>query len=137
MAKVIYSAEQLKALRTNPNVKKCSEKSITYAPGFKQLAIKQYYEEGLSPRQIFLKGGFDLTTLGQDKPENCLKLWRRIYRTKGLAVLASDIDPRGKNRLGKKKPKYDEADPEYLKAKIAYLEAENDFLRKLKTKPNN
>lgn len=135
MARVIYSAAQLKCLRGNPNVKKCSERSITYAPSFKQQAVRQYYEEGLSPRQIFLQAGFDLATVGQHKPENCLKLWRKIYKTKGLAALTSDIDQRGKNRKGKKKPKFDDTDPEYLKAKIAYLEAENDFLRKLKTKP--
>lgn len=137
MAKVIYSAEQLKALRGNPNVKRCSERSITYASSFKQKAVKQYYEEGLSPRQIFLQAGFNLATLGQYKPKACLKLWRKIYKVKGLAVLGSEVDPRGKNRKGKNKPKYDESDPEYLKVKIAYLEAENDFLRKLKTKPNN
>jgi transposase-like protein len=137
MAKVIYSAEEIKALRSNPNVKKCSERSITYSPTFKQRAIKQYYEEGLSPNQIFIQAGFDLSALGKDKPKACLKLWRRIYRAKGLSALATDIDPRGKNRLGKKKSKYDESDSEYLKVKIAYLEAENAFLRKLKTKPNN
>ena len=132
---MIYSEDHLRQLRDNPNVKRCSSKSITYAPAFKQRAVKQYYEEGLSPRQIFLKAGFDLQVLGKHKPKDCLKLWKRIYKAKGLATLASDIDPRGKNRLGKKKPKYDENDPDYLKAKIAYLEAENDFLRKLKTKP--
>ncbi len=130
-----YSEDQLRQLQDNPNVKRCSSKSITYAPAFKQRAVKQYYEEGLSPRQIFLKAGFDLQVLGKHKPKDCLKLWKSIYKTKGMEVLASDTDPRGKNRLGKKKPKYDENDPEYLKAKIAYLEAENDFLRKLKTKP--
>jgi transposase len=132
---MIYSEDHLRQLRDNPNIKRCSSKSITYAPAFKQRAVKQYYEEGLSPRQIFLKAGFDLQVLGKHKPKDCLKLWKRIYKAKGLATLASDIDPRGKNRLGKKKPKYDENDPDYLKAKIAYLEAENDFLRKLKTKP--
>lgn len=133
MAKVIYSAGQLRDLRANPNVKKCSEKSITYSPAFKQKAVKQYYEEGLSSRQIFLQAGFDLATLGQHKPKACLKLWRRIYKTKGLASLQTD--PRGTNRLGKKQSKFDESSPEYLKAKVAYLEAENAFLRKLKTKP--
>lgn len=137
MAKVIYSAEQLKVLRGNPNVKRCSERSITYASAFKQKAVKQYYEEGLSPRQIFLQAGFNLAMLGQYKPKACLKLWRKIYKVKGMAVLGSEVDPRGRNRKGKKKSKYDESDPKYLKVKIAYLEAENDFLRKLKTKPNN
>jgi len=130
-----YSEDHLRQLRDNPNVKRCSSKSITYAPAFKQRAVKQYYEEGLSPRQIFLKAGFDLQVLGKHKPKDCLKLWKSIYKAKGLATLASDIDPRGKNRLGKKKPKFDEGNPSYLKAKIAYLEAENAFLRKLKTKP--
>lgn len=133
MSKVIYSAEQLRGLRANPHVKKCSERSITYAPAFKQQAVRQYYEEGLSPRQIFLQAGFDLATVGQYKPENCLKLWRKIYRSKGPDALLRD--PRGSNRAGKKKPKFDERDPEYLRVKIAYLEAENAFLRKLKTKP--
>ena len=130
-----YSEDHLRQLRDNPNVKRCSSKSITYAPAFKQRAVKQYYEEGLSPRQIFLKAGFDLQVLGKYKPKNCLRLWKGIYKAKGLATLVSDIDPRGKNRLGKKKTKFDESDPNYLKAKIAYLEAENNFLRKLKTKP--
>jgi hypothetical protein len=73
--------------------------------------------------------------LGKGKPKACLRQWRKVYHAKGTPALASDIDPRGRNRKGKKKPKYDESDPEYLKVKIAYLEAENAFLRKLKTKP--
>jgi hypothetical protein len=132
MSKVIYSAGQLKALRGNPNVKKCSERSITYSPAFKQEAVRQYYEEGLSPNQVFARAGFDLLTVGKHKPKACLKLWRRIYKGKGLVGLQTD--PRGTNRLGKKKLKYDDSDPEYLKVKIAYLEAENAFLRQLKTK---
>lgn len=102
-----YSEDHLRQLRGNPNVKRCSSKSITYAPAFKQQAVKQYYEEGLSPRQIFLKAGFDLQVLGKYKPKDCLRLWKDIYKAKGLATLASDIDPRGKNRLGKKKTKFD------------------------------
>lgn len=133
MTKVIYTAEQLKRLRTNPNVKKCSERSITYTSAFKQQAMRQYYEEGLGPSQVFMRAGFDLATIGKHKPDNCLKRWRKTYKSKGPAALL--VDPRGSNRTGKKAPKFDERDPEYLKAKIMYLEAENDFLRKLKTKP--
>ena len=124
-----YSEDHLRQLRNNPNVKRCSSKSITYAPAFKLRAIKQYYEEGLSPRQIFIKAGFDLEVLGKYKPKDCLKLWKSIYKAKGVTALASDVDPRGKNRLGKKKSIFDESDPSYLKAKISYLEAENNFLR--------
>ncbi len=50
MSKRIYLLEQLKALRGNSNVAKCSSKSITYSKEFKLKAVKAYYEEGQSPR---------------------------------------------------------------------------------------
>ncbi len=135
MERTIYTPEQIKELLANPNVDSCSPKSITYNKGFKLLAIKQYYEEGLSPRTIFKKAGFDLAALGKYKPENCLKLWRKVYQNKGEAGLAEEL--RGKNSSGRKKRPNNPNDPDYLKAKIAYLEAENDFLKKLKTKTNH
>lgn len=134
MAKIRYTTEQLRILRANPSVKRCSERSITYAPAFKQQAVKQYYEQGLSPKRIFLQAGFDLAVLGEHKPKECLKLWRKVYKSKGLEGLR--VDPRGSNRKGKEKLK-DGDNLDYLKTKIAYLEAENAFLKQLKTKPNS
>jgi transposase len=132
MEKIIYSPEQLKALRDNPNVAKCSNKSITYSKEFKLKAIRQYYEEGLGPNEIFAQAGFNLSVIGRKKPKSCLRDWRSIYKTKGQKELLKEN--RGKS--GGRRLKIQESDdPEYLKAKIAYLEAENDFLRKLKTKP--
>ena len=135
MERTIYTPDQIKTLLENPNVARCSPKSITYSKTFKLLAIKEYYAEGLSPTAIFQRAGFDLNTLGEYKPENCLKLWRKVYRKRGEAGLSEE--QRGKNSsVRNKKPKNPD-DPEYLKAKIAYLEAENDFLKKLKTKTNH
>jgi transposase len=134
MNRAIYSAEQIKALLTNPNVAKCSSKSVSYRKEFKVRAVKEYYEQGLGPNGIFLKAGFDLNVLGRDKPKNCLKLWRKIYKTKGEEGL--NIEARGKN--GGRRPKDKEStDLEYLQTKITYLEAENNFLRNLKTKTKN
>ncbi len=134
MEKVSYSPEQLHILGNNPNVAKCSSKSITYSKEFKLRAVKQYYEEGLGPTEIFQKAGFDLHIIGRQKPKSCLKRWRNIYKSKGHKELLQDN--RGKQG-GRKSKAREPDDPEYLQAKIAYLEAENDFLRKLKTKPNN
>jgi transposase-like protein len=132
MEKIIYSPEELKALRSNPNVAKCSSRSITYSQEFKLRAVKQYHEEGLGPTEIFLKAGFDLNAIGRSKPKSCLKDWRNIYKSKGQNELLQE----NRGKQGGRKPKAPESeDPDYLKAKIAYLEAENDFLRKLKTKP--
>jgi len=124
-----FNQEQIKQLLQNQNVIKCSKTSITYSPAFKTRAVKEYYEEGNSPNTIFQQAGFDLRVIGRGKPKACLKRWRSIYKAKGETGLHRET--RGKY----KKPK--EAVPEstnYLKAKIAYLEAENDFLRNLKTK---
>lgn len=132
MERSIYLPEQIKALLANPNVVKCSDKAITYSKKFKLQAIKDYYEQGLGPNAIFVKAGFDLSILGKDKPKNCLKLWRKVYKTKGEKGL--NTESRGKN--GGRRPKDKQsADVEYLQTKVAYLEAENAFLRKLKTKP--
>ena len=87
----------------------------------------------MSPNAIFHNAGFDLQVLGKDKPENCLKRWRKTYKAQGEAGL--QVERRGKNSSGRRR-KGDQSDKEYLKAKIAYLEAENAFLRKLKTKTN-
>lgn len=132
MERIIFSPEQVKILQVNSNVVKCSSKAITYNKKFKLQAVKDYYEQGLGPNTIFERAGFDLKLLGKDKPKDCLKRWRKVFKTKGEKALATE--GRGKN--GGRKPKSKEsADIEYLQTKIAYLEAENDFLRKLKTKP--
>lgn len=131
MDRTIYSAEQIKVLLDNPNVAKCSSKSVAYSKKFKIRAVKEYYEQGLGPNAIFQKAGFDLNVLGRDKPKNCLKLWKRIYKAKGEEGLSTES--RGRN--GGRRPKDKEStDLEYLQTKIAYLEAENNFLRNLKTK---
>ncbi|PIR96090.1 MAG: hypothetical protein COT92_02910 [Candidatus Doudnabacteria bacterium CG10_big_fil_rev_8_21_14_0_10_42_18] len=134
MDRVIYSAEQIKALLINPNVAKCSSKSVSYRKEFKVRVVKEYYEQGFGPNAIFQKAGFDLNIIGRDKPKNCLKLWRKIYKAKGEQGL--NTESRGRN--GGRRPKDKEsADIEYLQTKIAYLEAENIFLRNLKTKTKN
>ena len=129
----MYTKDQLKALKANTNVSKCSSKSITYSKEFKVRAVKAYYQEGQSPNMIFLGGGFDLNVIGRGKPKDCLKEWRNIYKSKGEDGLLTEN--RGRNRW--KKPRGDDLDVEYLQTKIAYLEAENNFLRNLKTKTKN
>ena len=42
MSKNIYNEFQIKELEKNPNVLSASEKSISYSPGFKLKAVKEY-----------------------------------------------------------------------------------------------
>jgi len=127
MSKNTYSLDQIRMLLKNQNINNCTSKSITYTNEFKARAVQEYYQDGLSPNMIFKKARIDLGIIGKMHPKDCLKRWKKIYKTKGEFK-----ESRGRNG-GRKSKGYESEDPEYLKTKIAYLEAENRFLKKLKT----
>ncbi len=129
MRRTEYSTEQIKTLLKNRNVTKCSTRSVAYRKEFKIWAVKEYYAQGIGPNAIFQKAGFDLNVLGRDKPKSCLRLWRRIYKTQGEEGLMTESRGRG----GGRKALNTSTDVKYLQTKLAYLEAENRFLKKLKT----
>ena len=128
----MFTPEQTKELQKNINVKKCSAKSISYKEKFKLWAIKKYYEDGYSPRMIFEEAGFSISTIGADRADDSLLRWRKKYNRKGEKGLVQD--KRGKLSGRKKKRPFKTKNEEikYLKTKISYLDAENDFLAKLR-----
>lgn len=132
----MYTQEEIKEILKNKNVLKCSEKSIGYAPEFKIWAVKKYYEEGCSPKRIFEEGEFDLNIIGRRKAKECIERWRRTYNKKGeIGLLKDHRHGSGKGgRPAKKEMKFknDKEKIRYLEAKIAYMDAENDFLAKLR-----
>ena len=127
----MFTKDQIKEILNNKNVNKCSHKSITFKNEFKVLAVKQYYEKGYSPKMIFEKAGFNIEILGIERAKDSLLRWRKIYKERGEKGLMNDT--RGSSG---KRPilnfKNNKEEKEYLKAKIAYLEKENDFLAKLR-----
>jgi len=128
----MLTQEQVKELLKNGNVKKCSQKSITFSPGFKLKAVKQYYEGRHSPDMIFREAGFDLSMFAWSKAKDCLKRWRKIYNTKGEKSLVTESRGKHGGRKPGMKLKSDKEKIKYLEAKVAYLDAENDFLAKLR-----
>jgi transposase-like protein len=127
----MFNTDQINELSKNKNVLRCSTKSITYGQEFKLKAIKQYYEDGLGPNQIFEEAGFPRAWLGEYRARNCLKLWRNKYKKDGQEALLKEN--RGGPGRRKKRMSHDDKEKiEYLETKIAYLEAENDFLAKLR-----
>jgi len=133
MSKRIFSEDQIRELLSNPNVSRCSNKSITYSKNFKVSAVKQYYEEGYNARIIFKQAGFNLSVIGKDTPKDRLAQWRRIYRTRGESRL--NTETRGKHNKGGRPRIKDLTDSDRIKRmeiEIAYLKAENDFLAKLR-----
>lgn len=138
MSKARFTKEQIEELSQNKHVTRCSDKVITYNPDFKIKAVKQYYDEYLIPKEIFIRAGFDLNMIGKDIPGNCLKDWKKIYETKGTEAFKQEN--RGGQKGGGNSKKYiNESNKdkiERLETENIYLKAENDFLAKLRAKRN-
>ena len=132
MSKRFFSDDQIKELLLNPNVLRCSQKSITYSHGFKAAAIKQW-QAGLPPHEIFDQAGFRIDVIGNETPRTCLKSWRKVYKEKGIQGLSEETRGRAGGRTITKWHN-DKEKIKYLEAKVAYLKAENDFLAKLRKK---
>lgn len=130
----MFTKQQIEELLKNENVVRCSEKSITYSKDFKLNAVRLYNEQYIGSREIFRQAGFNLTVIGNDRAEDCLLRWKRIFKKKGSEGLA---EVRGNNGIkGKTKTKdLSDADKiKWLETENAYLKAENDFLAKLRAK---
>jgi transposase-like protein len=128
MSKIIFNEFQRKQLENNPNVNHVSDRSSSYKPEFKIAAIKEN-KNGKGPTVI--EYGFDLDIIGSKKPQQCLKRWRKTYEKYGEEGFK--IELRGKGSTGRPSSK-DLTVEEKLKkaeARIAFLEMENDFLKKL------
>ena len=122
-----FTDEQVKTLSNNKYVLRVSNKAITYSEEFKELFVYEY-ENGLTPRMIFSKYGFDPTVIGRKRIQNCSMSWRKqSQRSNGLT------DTRKINSgRPRKKELSDEENIKRLKAKITILEQENAYLKKIR-----
>lgn len=130
MSKNIYTEYQMKELEKNPNVARVSDRSISYHSAFKIKAVKEYHA-GKTPSQIFIENGFNLDVIGKDQPKRSLKRWRDTFEKFGEVGFESER--RGKGSSGRPASKELSAEEKLKKAeaRIKFLEAENDFLKKL------
>jgi transposase len=130
MSKKIFNEFQRNQLENNPNVSHVSDRSISYRPEFKVNAVKENLK-GKGPREIFQESGFDIEMIGSDKPNQCLERWRRTYKEFGEEGFFQER--RGKGSTGRPSSRELTADEKLKRAeaRIKFLEAENDFLKKL------
>lgn len=130
MSKITFNEHQRRILDVNPNVKSVSDRSIQYDPEFKLLAVKEN-QNGKSPSQIFTENGFDLEMIGTKKAAQSLSRWRKTYELHGEKGFFEER--RGKGSAGR--PSIKELSPEKklekAEARIKYLEAEVELLKKL------
>jgi transposase len=125
MVKNYFTEEQLGELEKNPYIQKVSEKSITYGKAFKEKFLEEY-QQGKSPREILAEMGVDYRVLGKRRVDGL------ITRMKQYAARPEGCRDNRENSSGR--PSTKEYTPtekiNRLEQKIAYLEQENEFLKK-------
>ena len=124
-----FSSEEVEQLRKNPCVFSCTENSVNYTYEFKKRAL-ELHKEGVTAREIWVRSGFDVSKWRKSYFQETLKDWKKIVKKSGIEGL---LKPGGVQF--DKGPDSTEKDKiKRLELQVEYLEAENDFLAKLRAK---
>lgn len=123
MKRHIFTKEERLELEQNPCIFKVLNSNVEYAEEFKRRAVREHDEQGKSAKQIFAQAGVpDWLNTGDYAKDN-IKRWRRMLQRK-------DTPKRGRPAIDINKP-ISEMSLEELRKRVAYLELENEFLKKL------
>lgn len=123
-----FTESEKKQLSSNPWIKKVTDDHIVFTPEFKLKAVKLNLE-GHFPANIFKSHEIDISLVRPQYPAKCLERWKKTYLSKGEDAFSDET--RGKGSKGRPSKKFDPTDNESLLERLAYLEEENDFLKKL------
>lgn len=125
MGRTYFTEEQQSELRKNPYIKNVSLKSITYTKEFKE-KFEEEYRVGKLPSQILADMGIDHHILGRRRKESL------VTRMKLYELRPEGCEDTRKNNSGRPSTKEltNAEKIERLEQKIAYLNQENEFLKK-------
>jgi transposase-like protein len=124
----MFSESEKKRLLSSKWVVKVTKNHVVFSPEFKSKVV-QLHLDGYSPSDIFSKFEIDTSLFLPKYPAKCLERWKKTYLKKGAKGFKEET--RGKGAKGRPKKKFDPTDTQSLLKRLAYLEAENDFLKKL------
>lgn len=125
MGKNHFTEEQQIELRKNPYIQNVSAKSITYTKKFKE-KFEEEYRMGKLPSEILFDMGIDPRILGKRRKDSI------VSRIRLYEIRPEGCDDTRKNNSGRPSTK-DLTDTERIKRleqRIAYLNQENEFLKK-------
>ena len=127
-----FSNEELVELRKHPCVFSCTSKSVNYTYEFKKRALEEY-EKGVRPKEIWKQAGFDVSKWKKHYFRLTIKDWKRIVRRGNLSSLNNQGGVQHDDGMTKSL-KTEKDKVKRLELQIRYLQAENDFLAKLRAK---
>jgi transposase len=124
-----FSESDKKRLLNCPWIEKVTDCHVVFKAKFKIKAVKLNMD-GMSPFDIFLKFNIEISLFHKNFPRKCLERWRNTYRNFGEEGFKNET--RGVKSKGRPpKQKLDPNNKNALLERLAYLEEENDFLKKL------
>jgi transposase-like protein len=125
MGKNYFTEEQQRELQKNPYIKKVSTTSITYTKEFKE-RFGEEYRAGKLPSQILADLGIDHHILGNRRKDSL------VARLKLYELRPEGCEDTRKNNSGRLSTKKltDAERIKHLEQKLAYLNQENEFLKK-------
>lgn len=124
-----FSIGEIARLKENPCVFNCTYKSVNYTYEFKKRAL-ELHAEGIPAKEIWRRSGFDTWKWKNHYFKGTLRDWKKIVRKSGLKGLLRE----GGIQFDKDSNKTDPDKIRRLELQVKYLEAENDFLAKLRVK---
>ena len=116
MSKIRFSKEEQARLRTLIVVEKVSDKTLVFTQAFKRRVVL-LSRQGKTANQIFREAGIDIDLFPAKYFHHVIKRWKKSNLQDGIK----------KGRPPKVAKKLKEMSIEELKARVAYLEAENDL----------
>ena len=125
MGRTYFTEDQQRELEKNPYIQNVSPKSITYTKEFKE-KFEEDYRAGKLPSQILADMGIDHRILGKKRKDGL------VARMKLYELRPEGCEDTRKNNPGRPSTKeLSKAEKiERLEQKIAYLNQENEFLKK-------
>lgn len=133
MNRKTIAPEHVRELARNEHVSRAGAKSVRYTKKFRIAALKWYHEEGMSAVAIFEAAGFDLGIIGIRAPNRLMHQWGKALE---MIEKKGSFEEAARNSGLAKKHLRTGSTLRKLKAKVAYLEAENDFLADLRARRN-
>jgi len=122
-----FTLDEQEELKSNPNVERVSETTITYTEEFKERFALEY-AAGKPPAVILRECGFNHMMLGRDRKKSLVQRTKKYsQRLEGFA----DKRKKSSSRL-RIKDITDEEKIQRLEHQVRYLEQENEFLKKIR-----
>ncbi len=121
--------DYVQKLQKHPYVAKATEWTVSFTPEFKKIAYEEYYS-GKSMREIFTDAGFDVEILGTKRLNN----FRNALFEKAEKEIGFED---GRKNNCRREAQSTEAQMakriRELEHRNAYLEQENEFLKKIQS----